>query len=207
MRKEHIPEPDLIDLVITHQGAITETHLLEAGYSADQIQVLCKKHVLTKRLFTGKRDGRYTLSLLSVFVDGLVLTQWAIPEGIIGRLSALIFHGSSVANPKQVDVCVPPGWKSPLPRTFGVRPFVLLPELREYGVMTVYPSPPETVPIAMYTPAVALAQTLADEDEYEEYKQDAFWMYRHFLKGDERALQEAAERYQITLPEDTYSPW
>lgn len=61
MRKEHIPEPDLIDLVITHQGAITETHLLEAGYSADQIQVLCKKHVLTKRLFTGKRDGRYTV--------------------------------------------------------------------------------------------------------------------------------------------------
>jgi hypothetical protein len=194
----HIPEPDLIDLIIAHQGVISETQLLEAGYTSDQIQNLCKKRVLTRRLFTGKRDGRYTLTHLPVFVDGLVLTQWAVPEGIIGRLSALIFHGSSVANPMQVDVCVPPGWKSHLPRTFGVRPFVLPPALREYGAMTVYPSPPETVPIAMYTPAVALAQTLADEEEYEEYKQDAFWMYRHFLKGDERAPQEAAERYQIT---------
>lgn len=207
MRKEHIPEPDLIDLVIAHQGAITETHLLEAGYSAGQIQVLCKKRVLTKRLFTGRRDGRYTLSLLPAFVDGLVLIQWAIPEGIIGRLSALIFYGSSIANPMQVDVCVPSGWKPHLPRTFEVRSFVLPPELREYGVITVYPSPQETVPIAMYTPAVALAQTLADEEEYEMYKQDAFWMHHHFLKGDERALQEAAERYKITLPEDTYSPW
>jgi hypothetical protein len=207
VRKLHIPDEALIDLIIEHQGAVTEAQLLEAGYTADQIQDLWKKRVLTRRLWTGKRDGRYTLTNVFAFVDGLVLTHWAAPEGIIGRLSALVFHELTVALPIWIDVYVPPGWKSPLPRNFGLRPFVLPPELRDYGVMTVYPSPPETVPIAMYSPAVALVQMLADEEGYEEFKQEALWMYRHFYEKDERELQEAAERYQITVPEDTtYSP-
>lgn len=208
MRKLHIPEPDLIDLIIEHQGAVTQAQLLAAGYTADQIQDLWKKRILTRRLWTGKHDGRYTLTDLFAFVDGLVFTQWAVPEGIIGRLSAISFHDLTVAFPMWTDVCVPPGWKSPLPRNFALRPFVLPPELRDYGVMTVYPSLPGDVPITIYSPAVALVQMLADEGEYEEYKQDALWMYRHFYKKDERELQEAAARYQIAVPvETTYSPW
>lgn len=139
-----------------------------------------------------------------MYVDSWVLTQWAIPEGIFGRLSAMLIHDLSVANPRQIDLCVPLGWKSPLPRTYEVRPFVLPPELRNSGVMTVYPSPPDIVPIAVYNPAVAPVQMLADEGEYAEYQQDAYWSYRSSPKWDERAFQEAAERYQLKMPEHLF---
>jgi hypothetical protein len=132
-------------------------------------------------------------------VDGLVLAQWAVPEGIIGKLSALVFHELSVALPKVVDISLPHGWTGTLPLELGIRPFAVPTALRGYGVMTGYPTPPGTVPVQIYSPTVALAQVWADPVLSEETKLDGLMMYRAF-QDEENRLQEAFERYGLSVP-------
>ena len=188
-----LPDQELIDLVIQHRGEVTQEALQAAGYSQTEIRQLCREQVLVPR------GAGYTLENLTAFVDGLVLVQWAVPTGIIGKVSALVQHEISVALAHTIDLCVPADWQGTFPADLGIRPFVLEPDLREYGVVTVYPTPPGTVPITMYAPAVALAQAWADPTISEETKEDGLLMYQAFLE-DARALQEAFDRYGLRMP-------
>lgn len=188
-----LPPADLIDYVLEHQGAVSYAQLLER-YPRATIKRWLREQVLV-------RQGElYTLDQLTAYVDGLVLAAWAVPGGIVGKRSALVFHGLTVALPKMVDMSLPPDWQGTLPADIGIRPFVVPAELRNYGVMTVYPTPPGSVPIKMYAPAVALVQVWADPTIPEEGKLDGLMMYRVFREDGEPLLQEAQERYGVTLP-------
>ena len=187
------PDQALIDLVSRHRGVVTETQLQEAGYTLAQIRQLCQEQVLTR-----EGAGRYRLLNELTYFDGRVLLQWAIPGGILAARTALIYHELSLAVPREADVCVPDNWSGQVPPGFRVHALRLSPELRDYGVMTVYPDPPGTVPVAIYSPAVAVVQTLADEYYYQEIQEESLWMYRQ--RYPEADLQEALRRYQIVLP-------
>lgn len=195
-----LPDQALVDLVTHHRGIVTEGHLREAGYSPAHIWQLCQEEIL---LQVG--PASYRLLDEFTFFDSLVLVQWAIPEGIIAGRTALNEHRLTVSLPKEVDVCVPPGWKArSLSHGFQVHQVILPPELRTYGVMTLIPERPGTVAVALYTPAVAAVQTYADPYYDTETRYDGIWMYRQ-LVGDEAALQEAAQRYQVELPSTVYA--
>lgn len=192
-REIALPPDDLIDLVLEHQGVVSHAQLLQR-YSNAMIKRWVREQVLVQQ------GDHYTLDQLSAYVDGLVLAQWAVPGGIIGARSALVFHGLTVAFPKLVDMTLPPDWQGTLPAEIGIRPFVVPPALRDYGVMTVFPTPPGSIPVRMYTPAVALVQVWADPAIPEEGKLDGLMMYRAFREEEEPLLQEAQERYCVTLP-------
>jgi hypothetical protein len=192
-REVTLPPYDLIDLVLKHRGVVSQAQLLQR-YSNAMIKRWLREQVLAQQ------GDDYTLDQMSAYVDGPVLAQWAVPGGIIGARSALVFYGLTVALPKQIDVCLPPNWSGTLPLELGIRPLLVPASLRDYGVITVYPSPPETVPVQMYSPEVALAQTWADPTVPEEDKLDALVMYRTDPAYNERLLQEASERYGVTLP-------
>ena len=183
----------LIDLLCRYRGVATEAELLEAGYTQAQIRQLCQAQVLTRE---GAR--RYRLLHEETYLDGRVLLQWTFPDGILAARTALIYHELSLALPREADVCVPAEWSGEVPPGFRVHLLRLPPDLREYGVMTVYPTPPGTVPVAMYSPAVAVAQTLADDYYYQEIQEECLWMYRQ--RYPEADLQEALRRYQVELP-------
>jgi hypothetical protein len=78
----------------------------------------------------------------------------------------------------------------------GVRLFTLPEELRAYGVTRVYPAQPGDVAVAMYAPAVAVAQTLADPYYMEETREDCVSTYVQDYSLD-AALREAAARYRV----------
>lgn len=188
-----LPTDDLIEVVVQHQGIVSREQLLQHFSRAAverwiQMQVLIPQEV-----------GQYTLHQLSAYVDGLVLCQWAVPGGVIGKLSALVFHGLSVALPKMVDMVLPEDWQGVFPPDLGIRPFEVPAALRDYGVTEVFPTPPGTAPVKMYTPAVALAQVWADPRMLEEPKLDGLMMYQAFL-DDEADLQEAFARYGLSVP-------
>lgn len=193
-----LPDQTLLDLVIQHHGVVTQTQLRAAGYSPARIRQLCREQVLAPQ-----GEG-YTLEHLTAFFDGLILVQWAIPDAIIGKVSAMVFHGLSVANPMVVDVCLPEDWRGTLPDDLGIRPFHLPAEVREYGVEVGYPSPPGDIPVKVYAPAVALTQVLADPRIPAETKQDCQYMYAAF-GGDAGALQEAQQRYSIIFAQAAHA--
>ncbi len=187
------PDQALIDLIGRHQGIVTEAELQAAGYTPVQIRQLCREQVLTR-----EGAGQYRLLNELTYFDGRILLQWAVPGGILAARTALIYHELSLALPREADVCVPADWSGQVPPGFRVHALRLPPELREYGVMTVYPDPPGTVPVAMYSPAVAVAQTLADDYYYQEIQEECVWMYRQ--RYPEAELEEALRRYGVALP-------
>lgn len=189
-----LPPAELIDLVLEHQGTVTREELLHR-YSQSAIEGWLQEQVLVPQ------GERFTLGQLTAYVDGLVLAQWAVPEGIIGKVSALVFHELSVELPRVIDMSLPPDWQGMLPADLGIRPFVVAPALREYGVMIMYPTPPGSEPVRMYTPAVALAQVWADPAIPEETREDALMMYRAFIdeEAGARALQDAFRCYGVSL--------
>lgn len=191
-----LPPAGLIDFVLERQGVVTREELLHR-YTQPTIE-----HWLQEQVLVPRGEG-FTLSQLTAFVDGLVLAQWAVPEGIIGKVSALVFHELSVELPTTIDLCLPGDWHGTLPADLGIQPFVVTPNLREYGVITVYPTPPGSVPVRIYTPAVALAQVWADPAVLEETRVDALMMYHAFVEGaaGARALREAFHRYGVSLPD------
>lgn len=188
-----MPSGELIDLVVEHQGIVSYRALLQRFPRAEV------ERWIQERVLIPQGMGQYTLHQLEAYVDGLVLCQWAVPGGVVGKLSALVFHGLSVALPKLVDMVLPPDWQGNLPPDLGIRPFEVPAALRDYGVMEVFPTPPGTAPVKMYSPAVALAQVWADQRMLEEPKLDGLMMYQAFL-NDEAALQEAFDRYGVRLP-------
>lgn len=188
-----LPPADLIDFVLEHQGAVSYAQLLER-YPKATINRWLREQVLVSQ-----GEDQYTLDQLTAYVDGLILAQWAVPGGIIGGRTALVFHELTVAMPKMVDMSLPPTWEGTLPTDLGIRSLSVPAPLRNYGVQTVYPTPPGTVPVQMYIPAVALAQVWADPEVTEEDKLDGLVMYRAFW-DDEPRLQEALERYGVIVP-------
>ena len=193
MRDMVLPDQALMDLVCHHGGVVTQAHLQEAGYPPVRIRQLCREQVL---IDVGAEQYRLVNELTAV--DGRVLLQWAIPGGILAARTALIYHELSLALPREADVCVPPGWAGLVPSGFRVHVLWLPPDLRSFGVLTVYPDPPGTVPVALYSPAVAVAQTLADDYYAAEIQEECLWMYRQ--RYPEAELEAALRRYQVALP-------
>lgn len=191
-----LPDDTLINLTCHHQGVVTQTLLSEAGFDRVQVQQWCKQHILSQI-----DQERYQLheDVISIYVDGIVQMQWAVPEGIFGRTTALIYHHLTVAQPYIWDICVPAEWSGALPSGVNIQLFTLPPSLHHYGVTTIYPRLPGGVPVAIYSPAVAVMQVLLDENADPRVQKECVWMYRGF-RGDEEALQEAAARYQVSLP-------
>lgn len=191
-----LPNEQLLEFICHHQGIVTLPHLTRAGYTRNQIAELCQQQVLTKIT-----EETYCLNehLAPVFLDPLIQVQWSIPEGIFGATTALRFHRIVAALPFVSEVCVPSNWQGVIPSGFDVHTFILPPDLRTYGVMKVYPPLPGDIPVAMYSSAVAAIQTLIDEEADPQIREECIWMYRSFF-GDEEALQEAAQFYQVELP-------
>lgn len=192
-----MPDQALIDLVCDHHGMVTEVQLGAAGYTSAHIQQLLQEEQLVQ---VAPALYRLTIEWELTLVDRLVLVHWAVPEGIIGGRTALNEYRITLCIPPEVDLCVPPGWRGADPPGFHLHSFELPPELREYGVMLITPDRPGNVPVAMYSPAVAVAQTLADPYYDQETQDQSVWLYRQYI-GDEKALREAAQRYQVVLPE------
>src|SRR5690242_20594860 len=89
-----LPEQALVDLICAHQGVVTETQLRAAGYTPAQIQQLCQEQVLASI-----GVGQYRLVDELTYFDGLVLLQWAVPEGVIAGLTALSYYDLTVVLP------------------------------------------------------------------------------------------------------------
>lgn len=196
-----IPDERLLDLIYRHQGVVTEAQLQEDGYTPARIRQLCQEQVLTS---IGAKQ--YRLFDEFTYLDGLVLVQWAIPEGVLAGLTALSYWNLTVVLPGSVDVSVPPRWVGTIPPSVEpVNLIRLAPELFDYGVMTVYPDIPGTVPVRMYAPEVAVAQVLADPTGDREAQEECVPMYMH-SSHNHRALDEALDRYGVhEIPEPYYA--
>ncbi|HEV7126950.1 MAG TPA: hypothetical protein VGN32_05855 [Ktedonobacterales bacterium] len=204
---EHFADQRLVGVLVRHQGAVTARQLKAAGYSAGELRHLLADRVLVPT--DASDDTVYGFPDPAVYIDMLVLVQWRLPEGIFGGRTALVFYDLTVTLPKGFDVCVPSALtdreRAVLPENLGVRPFTLPEALRTYGVTRVYPAQPGDVPVAMYTPSVAVAQTLADEYYMEETREDCVNTYVQDY-GLDTALLEAAERYSVSERLQTLLP-
>jgi hypothetical protein len=192
---EHFADQRLVKVVVHHHGAVDEVQLRAAGYSPAEVRRLLADHVLVP-----DAAGGYVFPDPGLYIDSLVVIQWRLPEGIFGGRTALIFHDLSVVWPVQFDVCVPADLlddiRAEVPQDLGVRAFTLPEDLRTYGVTQVYPAQPGDVAVTMYTPAVAVAQTLADPYYMEETREDCVNTYVQDY-GLDAALLEAAARYGV----------
>jgi hypothetical protein len=183
--------PDaLVTLICRHAGRVSAAELHAAGYNDATIAAWVEEEVLRH----DSVDGRYALDSPDVYVDVLIQALWEIPEGIIGHLSTLEYHGMSVAWLWQVDVAVQ---RSPASTSVRVRPFLVPEHLWRYGVEQIVPSLPGTIAIPMYTPAVAMAQVLRDPDWDVETAADALSGYFGMRGSADAALAEAAARYGV----------
>lgn len=192
---QHFADQRLVGVLVRHHGTVAEDQLRAAGYSAARIRRLLTRHVLVPT-----KAGGYVFPDPALYIDALVLIQWRLPDGIFGGRTALVFHDLTVALPKEFDVCVPEALRDRMrtlvPQDLAVRPFTLPDTLRTYGVMQVYPSQPGDVPVAMYRPAVAVAQTLAEPYYTAEVQEDCVSTYVQEF-GLDAALREAVARYGV----------
>ena len=183
--------PDaLVTLICHHSGRVTREELHAAGFADALIDAWEHQAVVTR-----DPSGRFQLASPDVYVDWLIQAHWDIPDGIIGHLTALEYHGLSVAWLRQVDVGVR---RLPLPSASArVSPFHVPEALWDFGVEHVTPTLPGAVTILMYAPAVALAQVLADHNVDLESATDALARYlsEHEVDG---ALREAATCYAVS---------
>lgn len=183
----------LIELLSHYHGVATQQQLLLGGLDAVGIHRFCEDGVLVQA-----KDGfRLAEELEGVFFDGLVLLQWAIPEGVVGGLTAVSYHDLTVALPGKPDVYVPERWRGIVPA--AVEPVHLVrlpPALFEYGLITVYPDAPGTAPVRMYAPEVAIAQALSDPSLDREAQEECVPTYVHRF-GFTKHLEEALNLYQV----------
>ena len=142
----------------------------------------------------------------------------------IGRLTALEYYGLSVAAVDWIDLAVPEGASLPATASktavlgeapitpsaspaapavalaalppLDLRPFHLPRDLWAFGRTTVTPGLPGTIAIPMYSPAVALAQALADPTMDLDSLTDALLRYLGQW-GEDEALQTAVRRYDV----------
>jgi hypothetical protein len=195
---EHFADQRLVEVLVQHHGVVDEGQLQAAGYSPAEIRRLVADRVLVPADAGG--GGSFVFPDPALYIDMLVLNQWRLPEGIFGGRTALVFHDLTVTLPKEFDVCVPADRLDHIcavvPQDLGVRAFTLPEDLRTYGVTQVYPAQPGDVAVAMYAPAVAVAQTLADPYYMEETREDCVNTYVQDY-GLDAALREAAERYGV----------
>jgi len=183
--------PDaLVTLICRHAGRVSAADLIAAGYDDATIAGWVDERVLRRE----PDDGRYALDSPDVYVDVLIQALWELPEGIIGHLSALEYHGLSVAWLQQVDVAVR---RPPPSASARIHPFLVPESLWGYGVERIVPSLPGDVDIPMYTPAVAMAQVLRDPDWDFETAADALSGYLGIRGSADAALCEAATRYGV----------
>jgi hypothetical protein len=138
-------------------------------------------------------SNHYRLVDPDVYIDWLIQALWLVPDGIIGHLTALEYHGISVAWLRAVDV----GVCHPQPAMEQIHLFQVPAPLWQYGVTEVYPSLPGAIAIPMYSPPVALAQVLADPACDLESAADALIRYvgEH---GIDPSLHAAADRYGVS---------
>jgi hypothetical protein len=192
---ENFADQRLVEVLVRHHGVVDASQLQAADYSPAEI-----RHLLADRVLVPAETGSYVFPDPALYIDMLVLVQWRLPEGIFGGRTALVFHDLSVVWPVQFDVCVPADLldhvRAEVPQDLGVRAFTLPEDLRTYGVTPVYPAQPGDVAVAMYTPAVAVAQTLADPYYMEETREDCVNTYVQDY-GLDAALLEAAARYGV----------
>lgn len=206
---EHFADQRLVGVLVQHHGIVDEAQLRTAGYALAEVRQLLVDRVLVPA--DAGRAGKYVFPDPALYIDSLVLIQWRLPAGIFGGRTALIFHDLSVVWPVAIDVCVPADLldhvHATMPHEFGVRPFTLSKDLRTYGVTQVYPAQPGDVAVAMYAPAVAVAQTLADPYYMEETREDCVNTYVQDY-GLDAALHEAAARYGVgTKLQSLIPPW
>lgn len=196
---EHFADHRLVEEMVRHQGAVDADQLQAAGYSLADIHHLLADRVLVPDTSPAEA-GHLVFPEPTLYIDTLVLIQWRLPQGVFGGRTALVFHELSVVWPKEIDVCVPDElveWvRAEMPRDLGVLPFTLPDALRTYGVTQVYPSQPGDVPVAMYSPAVAVAQTLAEPYYTEEVQEDCVDTYIQDY-GVDAALREAVALYGV----------
>lgn len=201
---EHFADERLIGVLVRHHGIVDDAQLRAAGYAPAEI-----RRLLADRVLVPAEPGSYVFPDPALYIDSLVLIQWRLPEGIFGGRTALIFHDLSVVWPAQFDVCVPAELldrvHARVPEDLGVRAFTLPEDLRTYGATHVYPEQPGDVPVAMYTPAVAVAQTLADPYYMEETREDCVNTYIQDY-GLDAALLEAAARYGVDAKLQALTP-
>ncbi|MGZ3583895.1 MAG: hypothetical protein ACXVCO_07295 [Ktedonobacterales bacterium] len=123
--------------------------------------------------------GQYTSLDPALYIDLLVLRQWRLSEAIFGAVTALVFlhpHGDHAPVVRYVCAGATAGAGSGAYRHSRcgdtLRPWCASPHiargLRPDGVTKVYPAQPGMVSVAMFQPAVAVAQTLADPCSTEE---------------------------------------
>lgn len=190
-----VASDDLVALVCASNGLVPRGEALAHGFTAQQIAEWLQNGVLTE---VGGDQLRLTSP--DVYIDPLIQALWLVPDGVIGGLTALEYYGLSTVWAPDIQIAVSaPRPLEPLPRSLSssaIRPLVLPSDLFLYGIERVVPSLPGSVTIAMYSPAVALAQILADQDCDEDTLNDAVVRYLGVrgLSSEERA---AAERYGV----------
>lgn len=193
---ERMTEQRLVDLalavIVEGRGVATTECLRARGLSAEHLAIL-----VAERLLVTDGDGQYELAEPLVDLDPLVLAHWAVPTGIFGGVTALVYRYLSVARLPALDVFVSEGVTVPaVVADTPLRRHVLPPSLLAVGVDTLTPSLPGTVAVPFFTPTVALAQTLADRTIAAETCQDAVLEYLAAF-GRDAALADALERYQV----------
>ena len=214
--------PDaLIEVICAHRGALAWADLRHAGYPTRTIRAWLEAGMLWQ-----DASGAYRLAEPEIYIDELILALWTLPEEApvtIGGLTALEYHGYSVANVTWVDVALPtpfpphdvaptraateivtePGADAasdaeqllPTP-PLPLHPFHLPADLWAYGREAVTPGLPGTVAVPMYHPAVALAQILADPTMDLDSLTDATLRYTGY-RGEDDALHAALRRYNV----------
>jgi hypothetical protein len=205
----------LVELVARYQGAVTKEQLCVAGYTESTIQHLLDERVL---IALGNDSSLLGFPDPTLYYDALVLVHWQLPDAVFGGLTALERYHLTVALPNQLVAYVPADTLAHLltrftpvvagpPQTvevptgtaatgLDVRLLTLPLHLARYGIQQFAPEQPGTVSVAMYTPAVALAQALADPDAPAEWQQDAVSGYLNAF-GRNAALDDAVQRYAV----------
>jgi hypothetical protein len=187
---------ELVAVVCASNGLVPRARLRAQGFANDLITAWIRTGVLAEA------DGDHLrLASPDVYIDPLIQALWRVPDGVIGGLAALEYYGLSTVWAPEIQIAIgaPRALEPSLPGALAgaaIHPLVVPGDLARYGVDHVLPSLPGSVAIAMYTPAVALAQVLADQDCDEETVDDAVARYVG-LHGLSTAEREAARRYGV----------
>jgi hypothetical protein len=182
----------MLQLISQKQGVISATQLQAGGITPQDLHLLLDEHVLRE-----ETPDRYVLAEPLVDIDALVLAHWAVPQGVFGGLTALVYHALSVAQLVAFDVFVPDGVVvPPIVADMPLRRHVLSHDLLSFGVAPLTPSLPGTVAVPLFSPAIAVAQVVADLSLMEEDRMDAICEYLAQF-GRDPALAVALHRYEI----------
>ncbi len=152
---------------------------------------------MTQNVLSETASHCYELTHPLVDIDALVLAYWAVPTGIFGGLTALVYRGLSLAPLVAFDIFVTEGTSVPARvADMPLRRHALPAHLLHEGVAPLTPSLPGTVAVPMFAPAVAVAQVVADPTLADEDREDAVLEYLATYSND-AALADALRLYAI----------